>query len=154
MSRAKRVDVVTRLLASPDEATVKEAVAELRQLRREVMTLKSTSRLYRIKKAQDAECAASNECYSTVVSMDSKRKWINDHDLFIADGRVFAAVDTMSRLYFMDAITGTLYDFGQSCTGTLKHGGFVRDQDEGARILMQFKGSGNANGASGGIDEE
>lgn len=135
----KKTDVITRLTGTPAESDIADAVSELRNLRRELKTLKSANRLYRISKASDAECAADKECFSPLVSIESKRKWIDDHDLFMTDGRVFAAVDTMTHIYFMDAITGSLYNFGECMTSIHGRTGFVRDHEMAEKLLMRFR---------------
>lgn len=146
MSRLKKVDILTRLAATPDEPTVREAISELRALRRRVALLESAKRLYRIQKAADAECAVSKECFTAVSSDDIKRKWVQEHDLFIADGRVFAAVDTDTHMYFMDAITGSLYNFGECLTSPRGRTGFVRDQAKASAMLMAWKPKGDVDG--------
>ena len=147
----KKTDILTRLAADPMEH-VTEAITEIRSLRRELSIVKSANRVYRITKASDAECAATKECYSALVSLDSKKKWMEDRDLFVADGRVFALVDTHTGVYFMDAITGSLYNFGECLTSVHGRTGFVRDREKATRILMQFK-SPITNGGTGGLDD-
>ena len=145
MSRSK-TDIITRLKNDPDEKHIDEALNELRRLRREVDMLKSSHRLYRISKAHGANCASAGECYSGLVSAESKRRWLVDHDLFVADGRAFAAVDTITHIYFMDAITGSLYNFGECLTSVHGRTGFVRDREAATKLLLNFKGAGVGGG--------
>jgi hypothetical protein len=142
---------MTRLTADPTEH-YEEAITEIRRLRRELAILKSANRVYRITKASDAECAATKECYSALVSLDSKKKWMEDRDLFVADGRVFALVDTHTGVYFMDAITGSLYNFGECLTSVHGRTGFVRDREKAMTILMQLRAVAPS-GGTGGIDD-
>jgi hypothetical protein len=58
----------------------------------------------------------------------------------MAGGRVFAAVDTATHVYFMDAITGSLYSFGECLTSTHGRTGFVRDRKTATKILSEFEG--------------
>ena len=147
----KKTDILTRLTAAPMEH-VAEAITEIRSLRRELSIVKSANRAYRITKASDAECAATKECYSALVSMESKKKWMEDRDLFVADGRVFALVDTMSHVYFMDAITGSLYALGECLTSVHGRTGFVRDREKAMNILLQLRAVAPS-GVTGGIDD-
>ena len=149
MSRLKKVDILTRLSTAYTTEDVSEAVTEIRRLRREMGVLKSSHRLYRIEMASDAECAASKECFSSLISAESKRRWIDDRDLFMADGRVFAAVDTAKRIYFMDAITGSLYNFGECLTSVHGRTGFVRNREAAIKYLMGFKGASTNGGGDG-----
>ena len=142
----KTTDVITRLTGTPTESDIADAVSEIRNLRRELKTLKSANRLYRIEMASDADCAAARECFSSLISAESKRKWIDDRDLFMADGRVFAVVDTASRIFFMDAITGSLYNFGECLTSIHGRTGFVRDREAATKLLLNFKGAGVGGG--------
>lgn len=139
--RTKKVDITTRLKKEATAKHIDEAILEIRRLRREIAVLKSSNRLYRITRASDADCAASRECFSSLVSTDNKKKWIADRDLFIADDRVFVAVDTHTKIYFMDAITGSLYNFGECLTSNFGRTGFVRNKEKATEILMNFKGA-------------
>jgi hypothetical protein len=147
----KKTDIMTRLAATPTEH-YEEAITEIRRLRRELSIVKSGTRVYRISKASDAECAATKECYSALVSIDSKKKWMEDRDLFVADGRAFALVDTHTGVYFMDAITGSLYNFGECMTSVHGRTGFVRDREKAMNILMQLRAVAPS-GGTGGIDD-
>lgn len=141
MSRLKKLELLTRLsVPHPEAADINEAITELRSLRRGMSILRSANRLYRIEKASGADCASAKECFSSLVSAVTKRKWIDDHDLFISDGRVFAVVDTQTRVFFMDAITGSLYNLGECLTSSTGRTGFLRDKEKATAILMGFKG--------------
>lgn len=152
MSRPKKTDLLTRLAATPDASDINEAVSELRRLRREVTMLKSSHRLYRIQKSDSADCALAKECYSSLVSGDSKAKWMEERDLFVADGRAFAAVDTETHIYFMDVITGSLYNFGECLTSVHGRTGFIRDRAKAMEIIRAFNKK-PINGDTGGIND-
>ena len=94
----------------------------------------------RIKLSLEALCASSVSCFPVWAKPDQKKKWIDDHDLFVDTkrGRAFALVDTVSRIYFMDAVTGSLYHFGNCVTSDfLKASDLHRSQYEAEKFLMQ-----------------
>ena len=99
----------------------------------------SAKPLQRIVISAEAHCAA--EQYTC--KQGNRKKWIEEHDLFLADdGRVYALVDTPSHVYFMDAITGSLIDVaGQHRTNADKQvSGFRRSQMEaGLKLLNAFR---------------
>lgn len=149
MSRLKKVDIITRLQSEPNEKHIAEVISEVRQLRREMAAYKAAPPgPRRIQKATDAECALAKECFSSIISAENKRKWMDERDLFVADGRAFVVVDTPTHLYFMDAITGSLYNFGECLTSTRGRTGFVRDRARAEQILSKFRGE-----CSGGSDD-
>jgi len=133
----KKSDIVMRLKGRPSASVAGEAISEIRRLRRELAIAKSANRLHRIEKVSDADCATAKECYSTIISKENRAKWMDEHDLFVSDGRVFAAVDTQHSIYFMDAITGSLHALGECLTSsTLRRTGFVRDREAAMKILL------------------
>lgn len=86
----------------------------------------------RIKLSTEALCADSNAC----CNLKNRRRWVQEHDLFVgSDGRAYALVDTPRHVYFMDAITGALFQFGEQLGG-LRVVSFTRDEEEAKRILM------------------
>ena len=102
--------------------------------------------MYRIKLAAGLNLASDSECFSPTLTAESKKKWIYRHDLFVAGGRAFALVDTHTDVYFMDCVTGTLYQFGKCLTSTeLKYNDFRREQDKAAKILMAVQKVNHAN---------
>lgn len=98
-------------------------------------------KIARISIAQTADCAAEKFCFGLHAVNDTKRKWIDDHDLFVAnDDRIYTLVDTVKRVYFMDAITGTLFQFGECLTSqNLNPRKFVRENEKAAAMLMSMK---------------
>lgn len=102
--------------------------------------------MHRIKLAAGLNLASDGECFTPTLTNESKKKWIEDHDLFVANGRTFALVDTFNCVYFMDCITGSLYQFGECLTSTeLKYTDFRRDNDRAAKILMAVQKVNHAN---------
>ena len=102
--------------------------------------------MQRITFAAGINLAADNECFSPTLNPESKKAWIYRHDLFVAGGRAFALVDTHTDVYFMDCVTGTLYQFGECLTSTeLKYTDFRRDKDKAERILMAVQRVNHAN---------
>jgi len=102
--------------------------------------------MHRIKLAAGLNLASEGECFTPTLTPESKKKWIAEHDLFIANGRTFALVDTHTHVYFMDCITGSLYQFGECLTSTeLKYNGFRRDNEQAAKILMAVQKVNHAN---------
>lgn len=85
-----------------------------------------------------AKCASADSCFPLAAITKARQHWIHTHDLFLDDtGRVFALVDTATRVYFMDAITGSLYQFGECLTSDdLRVKSLVRDQEKATSILM------------------
>ena len=105
----------------------------------QVQPVEEVRSLTRIKLAAGITLAAESECFTATLSSESKRKWIKEHDLFVTGGRAFALVDTATYVYFMDAVTGTLYQFGECLTSSdLKYRDFTRDNDKAAKILMSI----------------
>lgn len=103
----------------------------------QVQPVQEVRSLTRIKLAAGLILAAESECFTPTLSAESKKKWIKEHDLFVTGGRAFALVDTANYVYFMDCVTGTLYQFGECLTSTeLKHRDFIRDYDRAEKILM------------------
>lgn len=92
----------------------------------------------RIRLASGAQCADERETFNPVSKKSTKEDWIASHDLFVSDtGDVFALVDTLYRVFFMDAITGSIYEFGNCLTSpTLKVSGLRRDKTKAGAILM------------------
>lgn len=92
----------------------------------------------RIRLSSGAHCADERETFNPVAKKSTKEAWIESHDLFVSDtGDVFALVDTMYRVYFMDAITGSIYEFGQCMTSpSLKVSGLRRNKEKAGEILM------------------
>ncbi len=93
----------------------------------------------RIKLSIGANCAAEKYCFPLQGKKESKQKWIDANDLFTDNSkRVFALVDTLDQVYFMDAITGSLYRFGDCETSSnLKAHGIKRNH-EAKNILMEI----------------
>jgi hypothetical protein len=95
----------------------------------------------RIKVCKEADCAYENECFVPGGKLEQRKKWIHSHDLFLDDtGRVFALVDTETRVFFMDAMTGSLYEFGNCLTGSLEIKNLRRNKEKATDILMSKKG--------------
>ena len=112
----------------------------------QVQPVQEVRSLTRIKLAAGLILAAESECFTPTLSAESKEKWIKEHDLFVTGGRAFALVDTATYVYFMDAVTGTLYQFGECLTSTeLKYRDFTRDNDKAAKILMALEKVNHAN---------
>lgn len=95
----------------------------------------------RIKFSLDGMCASEREAFNPGSQAKTKKEWIDAHDLFISDtGDVFALVDSISRVFFMDAITGSLYEFGNCLTSdVLKIKGLRRNRDKASKKLMEMK---------------
>lgn len=73
------------------------------------------------------------------VTPRSKANWINSHQLFINDGRVYTPIMANYRLWWMSAITGTLYDNKGQCRSGNKPidlSKMFKNDDEAKRILM------------------
>jgi hypothetical protein len=102
------------------------------------------SLIQRIKLSQDAECAQAQYCFPVNAKASAKTMWVENHDLFVCDNRAFALVDTPKQVYFMDAVTGSLYQFG-ACVSSdfLTRHRFVRDHAKAAKILMSVKAAGD-----------
>lgn len=109
--------------------------------RKIVAQIVNHGKIARISIAQTADCAAERYCFALSAKNDTKSKWLDEHDLFIAnDGRVYTLVDTTKRVYFMDAITGTLFQFGECMTSQrLNPSKFVRDNEKATKMLMAMQ---------------
>lgn len=110
----------------------------------------------RIARSTDGFCATSKDCFIQASSKAARQRWCDEHDLFLSDdGRVFALVDTALEVYFMDAITGTLYSLGQChSSDILKRDHFTRDREKATDILMSIKKDGSRYGYGYGRDAE
>lgn len=95
----------------------------------------------RIKISDEAKCVAAAHCFPLNGMKEMKRKWTEKHDLFLDKvGRVFALVDSADSVYFMDAITGSLYQFGNCLTSdTLKAGSLKRNNKKATELLLGMK---------------
>lgn len=109
--------------------------------RKIVKPIVNHGKIARISIAQTANCAAEKYCFALSAKNDTKSKWIDEHDLFIAnDDRIYTLVDTTKRVYFMDVITGTLFQFGECLTSQrLNPSKFVRDNEKATTIIMAMQ---------------
>lgn len=89
------------------------------------------------------DATKNNSLFNPAKDKAWKKNWISNHTLFIGNKRVFIPGCLGDRFFWMDAITGTLYDsFGICKTSdvlkidalSLRH-----DQGKGAKILMSAK---------------
>ena len=94
----------------------------------------------------DADCAMDAHCFP-IHGKRKKLEWIDKHDLFVCDDRVYTLVSTKSEVFFMDAITGSLYQFGECLTSTvLKTRKLIRNRDLAITILFsahEYNGPGD-----------
>lgn len=97
--------------------------------------------MMRITMSSDADCANSKHCFTPAASLKERTRWVNEADLFMCDGRAFALVDTVSSVYFMDCITGSLYALGECLTSNMGRTGFKRNKKAATELLMSFKRS-------------
>lgn len=92
-----------------------------------------------VTKSRDGKFASEKACFNPASKKETKAKWIADHELFIADGRAFALVKIKDEIYFMDAMTGCLFAFGEcQSSNQIVHSGFKIDQEGAAKILMSM----------------
>ena len=71
----------------------------------------------RIRKSMEGMVALSNSCFPVGPKSSTKRAWIADKELYLADisgiervvTPVYIATDEHKNTFLMDAITGTLY---------------------------------------------
>lgn len=93
----------------------------------------------RITVNKDGQCAAEKFCFQIRSNNEKKEKWIKEHDLFVSDtGRAYALVDTTSCVYFMDCVTGSLYQFGECISASaLKIFGLRRDKEAARQYLLK-----------------
>lgn len=97
--------------------------------------------MQRIKLSRDGHFAQENCCFRLTAQTRNKAAWIDAHDLFVDQaGRPFALVDTTLSVYFMDAVTGSLYSFGEChSSAELKLRGLRRDKDAARKYLMNLR---------------
>lgn len=94
----------------------------------------------RIKTSGKTKCAASLYCFPLNGKMAMRHKWVDKHDLFLdEDGRVFALVDSADTVYFMDAITGSLYQFGNCLTSNILKAVNMKRSDKAKEVLLSMK---------------
>ena len=93
----------------------------------------------RITMSDTGSCAQAKWCFPFSSKKEIKQKWIKENDLFRDDtGRIYALVDTASRVFFMDVVTGSLYQFGGCISSsTLKAPNMKRDINAGDELLFR-----------------
>lgn len=141
-------------IATPEEQKLMHTqlvntVGKLDVAQKHIAALEARRMLVRIKTSSDAVCAESRCCFNTHNRHVAKTAWVDKHDLFVADGRAFALVTTVDRVFFMDCITGSLYELGECLTGAVGRTGFRRNRVLAEKILMAA-GSGDDNGDDDG----
>ena len=98
--------------------------------------------LTRIKLAAGLNLASHTECFSPSSKIETKEEWLKNHDLFMSNHRAFALVDTASEVYFMDCVTGTLYQLGECMSSSeLKFNEFKRDKERATGFLLSIQRS-------------
>lgn len=88
--------------------------------------------------ASDAKCAQAQYCFTGTMKPDRKRAWIERNDLFLNGDRIFALVTTTEEIFYMDAITGSLYALGECLTSPIGRTGFRRDNLRAAERLLNY----------------
>ena len=108
----------------------------------QVQPVQEVRSLTRIKLAAGLNVASHAECFSPSSKIETKEEWLKDHDLFMSNHRAFALVDTASEVYFMDAVTGTLYQLGECMSSSeLKFNKFKRDKERATSFLLSIQRS-------------
>jgi len=75
----------------------------------------------------------------TTVTPRAKANWITDHQLYINDGYVYTPITIGYKLFWMAAITGSIYDNNGDCKSgsksiDIRH--MYKDDDKAKKILM------------------
>ena len=94
--------------------------------------------MMRITLSADTRCAQAKHCFNPASKKALQAKWFDDNDLFVNDDmtRAYALVDTRSEVFFMDAITGTLYQLGEcQSSDRPKLGKLYRNHDKAISII-------------------
>lgn len=100
---------------------------------------KTQGKMPRIRLSIEAKCAASAHCFPVSGNAASQLGWLDGHDLYVAKDRVFTLVDTTREVFFMDAVTGSLYQFGQCLTHAgFRFDSFVKNQKKGEKLLLSI----------------
>lgn len=114
----------------------------------------NTVEMKKITKSTEAFCASdgyqgrtdatkNNKLFDPAKDKARKKDWISRHTLFIGDKRVFVPGCLGDRFFWMDAITGTLYDSHGICkTSDVMSLDVMRlchDQEKAGKILMSAK---------------
>lgn len=96
--------------------------------------------MMKIKLSIEGDCAVSTICFPLYGKSENKKKWIEKNDLFLdTDETVYALVETSKEVFFMDVITGSLYQFGRCLTSSkLRNSRLIRNS-KAADILMSKK---------------
>ncbi len=97
-------------------------------------------------RADDFMCVHTLRVFSPGAKKDVKKRWIDDHDLWIADvsnqERVLTPVVMSGLLVWMDAITGSTYDSHGRCMTSdvleIRLDTLFQNQDRAAEILMSI----------------
>lgn len=84
---------------------------------------------------ESKSCAASLECFTNNKKKAEKKKWIDEHDLYMTS---FGRVMSKHQDTYMDAVTGSFYDLDGRCRSsfTLELGEVWKDQEGAAAQLM------------------
>jgi len=94
----------------------------------------------KIKVVKGATYAVAEACFPCGGTTKAKDAWIVKHDLFTdTDGRAFALVENNDRVYFMDAVTGSLYQFGRYVSGALTVNDLRRNKAAAEAYLMRAR---------------
>jgi hypothetical protein len=113
--------------------------------------------MYEIDINPEGPCAKAVYCMIASQRYLKNSQWPNKKELYVADGRAFAKVKIATprlietqkelkkwidpkKVYFMDAITGTLYFEDGICVSNYKkQRKFVRDQKLATKILNETR---------------
>lgn len=82
-----------------------------------------------VKLSDEALCARSDYCFPSHTHKAGKIAFIEEHDLYMHKGKVFARVLVDEKEYFMNAVTGSLYAAGKCLTSDLLKVGLMKKDD-------------------------
>lgn len=96
--------------------------------------------MIRIRISREGSFADERDLFNMASKKSTKEEWIEKHDLFVSDdGTVFALVDTPNRVFFMDAVTGSLYEFGFCLSSMTLRAAWLRRNKAKAREILMAK---------------
>ena len=87
-----------------------------------------------------AQCMPSkfSQQRKRAVMTDMQNKWLDAHDVFMSEGRVYSDIVIHDRPFIMDAITGTLFFSSGRCMSTQDLNVNIKDRNYNKVDVVAF----------------
>ena len=120
----------------------KQEISEMRKNLRDNFVLNQYRKL-----SPDGFFMKTQACFSSDAYKPGKKKFIENHELYVCEGRVYSGVLINDKKYFFDCITGTIFnaETGKSPNNSIEINVSLmkKDQEIGKKILMSTNGGRN-----------